>query len=137
MSRSGKLIHGGWLVRCWDGLPGSVIEEGALYEEGGRILAVGTLAEGNWADVVLLSRPDIEGVPGAHPVAELLLRRGCAGHVRTAIIGGRVMIEDGRWKHHDPSRTLSELAEPLTASAPSRMAERLKDAVCGYLHPTG
>src|SRR5215831_16957331 len=37
-----KLVYGGWLVRRWDGAAKSLIENGALCTENGRIVAIDT-----------------------------------------------------------------------------------------------
>ncbi len=42
MAGEGRLVYGGCLVSRWDGEPRSVIENGALYTEDGRIAAIGT-----------------------------------------------------------------------------------------------
>lgn len=95
------------------------------------IEGIGTLVEGSHADIVLLSMPDMEGVPTGHSLADVLMKRGRGIHVRSVMVGGKLMIEDDRWT----SRSPKELLDTLKANAPdkppqpSRIALQLKDVV--------
>ena len=99
------------------------------------IEGIGVLAEGNHADVVLLSQPDVEGVPTGHSLADLLLKRGKSLHVRSVMVGGRMFIEDGRWQE----RSTAQLLDTMRAAAqapppqPAHIVTQLKDAVRRYL----
>jgi 5-methylthioadenosine/S-adenosylhomocysteine deaminase len=107
-------------------------EAGALAAD---IAGIGTLAVGSHADVILLSLPDVEGVPSGHPLADVLLKRGRGLHVRTVLVGGRVFIEDGRWT----DRSAQQILEVLQAGAqssppqPAEVVTQLKDVVRRYL----
>jgi cytosine/adenosine deaminase-related metal-dependent hydrolase len=118
--RFGRLVQGSW------GIDGAAIPAETMLEMAtatGALVAgiegVGTLEVGAHADAVLVSLPDIEGAPGDHPVAESLLMRGRAAHVRSVVIGGTVMIEDGAWRGRTPEQILAEL---LAVSPPGRRA---------------
>jgi 5-methylthioadenosine/S-adenosylhomocysteine deaminase len=96
---------------------------------------VGRLDEGNWADVVLLSRPAIEAVPTGISVADLVLMRAKPSHIRTVMVGGRVHISDGQWVDHSPIELLRELGQSNRRSASSSKAgEQLKGALRDFLH---
>ena len=71
---------------------------------------IGSIAEGNWADVVLLSLPEVEGGVANQPLPDVLLRRAKAAHVKTVMIGGKILIEDGRWVGWDPDAVRKELS---------------------------
>jgi cytosine/adenosine deaminase-related metal-dependent hydrolase len=86
------------------------------------IEGTGSLAPGMLADVVLVSLPEVAGGHADQPLADLMLRRAKAAHVRTVIIGGKVMIEDGRWKGLDPESLRKELMASMTGRAPSPRA---------------
>jgi 5-methylthioadenosine/S-adenosylhomocysteine deaminase len=99
------------------------------------IEGIGALAVGNHADVVLLSQPDVEGVPTGHSLADLLLKRGKSLHVRSVMVGGRMVIEDGSWQE----RSAAQLLDTLRAAAqspppqPAQSVTQLKNAVRQYL----
>jgi cytosine/adenosine deaminase-related metal-dependent hydrolase len=107
-------------------------ETGALAAD---IAGIGTLSVGSHADVILLSLPDVEGVPSGHPLADVLLKRGRGLHVRTVLVGGRVFIEDGRWT----DRSAQQILEVLQAGAqssppqPAEVVTQLKDVVRRHL----
>jgi 5-methylthioadenosine/S-adenosylhomocysteine deaminase len=99
------------------------------------IEGIGVLVEGNYADVVLLSLPDVEGVPTGHCLADLLLKRGKSLHVRSVMVGGKMFIEDGRWQE----RSAAQLLDTLRVGAqtpppqPAEIVTQLKDAVRRHL----
>jgi cytosine/adenosine deaminase-related metal-dependent hydrolase len=95
----------------------------------------GTLGEGSLADVIMLSMSEIEGVPTGRPLVEMVLRRAKPAHVKNVVVGGRVLIEDGRWKDGDPAALLRELGEKRGAPAaePPEIARRLKARMRDYL----
>lgn len=99
------------------------------------IEGIGALTEGNHADVVLLSLPDIEGVPTGHSLADVLLKRAKGTHVRSVMVGGRLLIEDGRWRERSPMELLEMLRAnaPTTPPQPPRIALQLKEVVRSYL----
>jgi 5-methylthioadenosine/S-adenosylhomocysteine deaminase len=73
------------------------------------IEGTGSLAPGMLADAVLVSLPEVAGGHADQPLADLMLRRAKAAHVRTVIIGGKVMLEDGRWNGIDPESLRAQL----------------------------
>jgi 5-methylthioadenosine/S-adenosylhomocysteine deaminase len=99
------------------------------------IEGIGALAEGNHADVVMLSQPDIEGVPTGHSLADLLLKRGKNLHVRSVMVGGRMLIEDGRWQNRSAPQLLDTLRDAAESPPPQppRIVTQLKDVVRRYL----
>jgi cytosine/adenosine deaminase-related metal-dependent hydrolase len=134
--RLGQLIQSGW------GIDGDAIPAASMLEMAtataatvAGIAGVGALTEGGCADAVLLSLADIEGVPGDHAVSEALLKRGRAAHVRTVVIGGKVMVEEGRWAGRGPAELLAALAGAGVAGPrePEAQLLALKEAVRGYL----
>ena len=78
---------------------------------------LGVIAEGAPADVVLLSLSGMAGLAGTSPLplAQWLLRRGKGCHVRTVMIGGKVVLQDGAWTTLDPA----EIVRNLQARVPS------------------
>ncbi len=130
--RVGRLVQGSW------GVDGAAIPAATMLQmattTGARVAGVagaGALAEGGPADVVLVDRAALlGGAPGEPDLAEALLTRGRAAHVRSVVIGGRVMVEDGRWTGRAPADLQAGLAAgatPLPALTPA--ARALKDAV--------
>ena len=98
------------------------------------IEGIGSLDEGNWADVVLLSRREIEGTPTAHAIAELVLMRAKPAHIKAVIIGGRIVCRDGQWNGHQPTEILEKI--PPLMNAPLRQSDdraRLKKILTSYL----
>jgi cytosine/adenosine deaminase-related metal-dependent hydrolase len=70
---------------------------------------VGSLREGNHADLVLL-RTDLLGVAPAHdPVGAVVLSMDTRS-VDTVVVGGRVVKRDGRLLDTDWTKVLAELA---------------------------
>jgi 5-methylthioadenosine/S-adenosylhomocysteine deaminase len=135
--RFGQLMQGSW------GIDGEFISADAMLEmatvSGASIAGIegiGSLSEGGRADVVLLSRVEMEGLPNGRPLSEQLLKRARGVHVKTVIIGGRVMIEDGRWAGRDPADLLRELAGSRTGG-PRELPQSvfaLKEAVRNYVN---
>jgi cytosine/adenosine deaminase-related metal-dependent hydrolase len=76
------------------------------------IEGIGSLDPGKLADAVLVSLPEVTGGYADQPLADLLLRRAKAAHVRTVVIGGKVVLEEGRWVGRDPE----DLREQLSAT---------------------
>jgi 5-methylthioadenosine/S-adenosylhomocysteine deaminase len=135
--RFGQLIQGSW------GIDGESISADAMLEMAtvtgasiAGIEGIGSLSEGGRADVVLLSRVEMEGLPNGRPLPEQILKRASGAHVKTVIVGGRVMIEDGRWAGRGPADLLRELAAAKTAGPrelpPSVFA--VKEAVLSYVN---
>ena len=95
------------------------------------IEGTGSLAPGMLADVVLVSLPEVAGGHADQPLADLMLRRAKAAHVRTVIIGGKVMIEDGRWKGLDPESLRKELMASMSKTQRSdpRSVAQVKQVV--------
>ena len=95
------------------------------------IKGTGYLVQGNLADVVLVSLTDVAGGHASQPFADLMLRRAKAAHVRTVIIGGKVVRDDGRFVGHDAEGLRAALIAsmaPATA-APSPVVGKLKQVV--------
>jgi 5-methylthioadenosine/S-adenosylhomocysteine deaminase len=99
------------------------------------IEGIGTLEVGNYADVILLSRADIEGVPSGQPLADLILKRCKPSHIRFVIIGGRTLIADGRWADRDPAEMVRRLGEERSADAArtGSIVARVKQRTAAYL----
>jgi 5-methylthioadenosine/S-adenosylhomocysteine deaminase len=99
------------------------------------IEGIGTLDEGSHADVIALSLPDVEGVACGHPIDDILLKRAKALHVKTVMVGGRILIEDGSWKVRSAVEVLSELGAAVQSSPPkpANIVVTLKDAVRQHL----
>lgn len=99
------------------------------------IEGIGSLSVGNHADIVMLSMPDMEGVPTGHSIADVLLKRARGVHVRSVMVGGKLMIEDGRWTGRSPENLLEMLRAnaPTAPPQPPRIALQLKDVVRAHL----
>jgi cytosine/adenosine deaminase-related metal-dependent hydrolase len=99
------------------------------------IEGIGSLSVGNHADIVMLSMPDMEGVPTGHSIADVLLKRARGVHVRSVMVGGKLMIEDGRWTGRSPEDLLEMLRAnaPTAPPQPPRIALQLKDVVRAHL----
>src|SRR5262249_8979663 len=99
------------------------------------IEGIGALTEGNHADVGLLSLPDNEGVPTGHSLPDLLLKRAKGLNVRSVMVGGRLLIEDGRWQERSAAELLNALraASPTPPLAPAPIVADLKEAVRRHL----
>ena len=135
--RFGQLIQGSW------GIDGESISGDAMLEMAtvtgasiAGIEGIGALSEGGCADVVLLSRVEMESPQNERPLPEQILKRARGADVKTVIVGGRVMIEDGRWTGRDPADLFHELAAAKTAGSrelpPSVFA--MKEAVRSYVN---
>jgi 5-methylthioadenosine/S-adenosylhomocysteine deaminase len=134
--RFAQLVHG------TPGLNGELIPSASMLQmatkAGSTVTGfegIGELREGNWADVVLLSRSEIEGVHSGHALAEMILKRARPAHVKTVMVGGRCLVEDGIWKVTSPADLLQELAKSrnFATSTASELTLRLKKAVRDYL----
>jgi cytosine/adenosine deaminase-related metal-dependent hydrolase len=90
---------------------------------------------GSHADVILLSLPDVEGVPSGHSLVDVLLKRGRGLHVRTVLIGGRLFIEDGRWTDRSAAQVLEQLQADAHSAPPkpAPVVAQLKDVVRRHL----
>ena len=95
------------------------------------IEGAGSLEPGSLADAVLVSMPEVAGGHAAQPLADLMLRRAKAAHVRTVIIGGKVMIEEGCWKGIDPQILREELLSSFGSArrSESRPVAEVKQVV--------
>jgi 5-methylthioadenosine/S-adenosylhomocysteine deaminase len=95
---------------------------------------IGALAQGNHADVVLFSQPEVEGVPTGHSLADLLLRRGKSLHVRSVMVGGRMLIEDGCWQQRSAAQLLDALraVAQSPSTRPAQIVTQLKEVVRHY-----
>ena len=96
---------------------------------------IGAIAEGNRADAALISLPEIESGFANRPLPDLMLRRAKAAHVKTVVIGGKVLIEDGRWIGIDLGRIRDELSAALDPAkrGSSETVLRVKEAVREHL----
>lgn len=73
---------------------------------------LGTLAPGKLADLVLLDAGPVFDAPWTSPDADLLetlVLRAKGSHVRTVVVGGKVMVEDGRFKSYDVEALFAEV----------------------------
>jgi cytosine/adenosine deaminase-related metal-dependent hydrolase len=107
----------------------------AMATTGGAVVTgiegTGSLAPGNKADAVLVSIDEVAGGHANQPFPDLMLRRAKAAHVRTVMIGGKVMVDDGRFVGHDPEALRLELVAsmgPATAG-PSPVVGKVKQVV--------
>lgn len=78
---------------------------------GGRL---GTLAAGRLADLVLVDAAPILDAPWTSPDADLLetlVLRAKGSHVRTVVVGGKVIIEDGRIVGYDVEALFAEVRQ--------------------------
>jgi 5-methylthioadenosine/S-adenosylhomocysteine deaminase len=98
------------------------------------IEGIGSLDEGNRADAVLLSRAEIEVAPSGHPLAELILMRAKAAHVKTVIVGGEILLNEGRWARFQPGEILSKALEHFGRTGrPAEDRSGLRDVLMAYL----
>ena len=95
------------------------------------IEATGSLTPGNVADAVLVSLPDVAGGHADQPFADLMLRRAKAVHVRTVIINGEVMLDEGRFVGRDPKALRGQLIASMgsTSRTESSSVGQLKQVV--------
>lgn len=111
-----------------------------MATRGGAVVAgnpgLGMLAPGSPADIVLLSASKLSGLPGLEPLplADWLLARGKASFVHSVMIGGRMVLQEGRWKTLDPERIAAEIGRTLDAHTahPSDAAHPLKGPLRDY-----
>jgi len=79
-------------VRCREALEWATIEGARML---GQQHAIGSLAPGKQADIVLLDARALNLFPVHDPVSAIVLQAGLA-NVETVLVGGRVMKESGR-----------------------------------------
>lgn len=73
---------------------------------------LGALRPGMFADAVLLDAAPIFDAPWTSPDAdptETLVLRAKGGHARTVVVGGRVVVEDGRFVNYDVEALMREV----------------------------
>ncbi|MBE0532591.1 MAG: amidohydrolase family protein [Rhodospirillales bacterium] len=73
---------------------------------------LGTLAAGHLADLVLVDAAPILDAPWTSPDADLLetvVLRAKGSHVRTVVVGGQVVVEDGRFVGYDVEALFAEV----------------------------
>ncbi len=92
---------------------------------------VGTLEVGKRADVVALSRSEIEGVETPHPISAILVMRGKPAHIKAVFIGGELVYSDRGWHGPDPKGLLRRLG--ADRRPPKRTDVELRDALIRYL----
>jgi hypothetical protein len=108
-----------------------------MATRGGAIVTgiegIGSLDEGNWADLVLLSLPEIEGglVVPTLPLSDILVRRAKGSHVRTVMIGGKLILKDRKWISLDVKEIVNRLRSSTQTLAPEleEITSNLKQAV--------
>jgi 5-methylthioadenosine/S-adenosylhomocysteine deaminase len=95
----------------------------------------GTLDPGKRADAVLVSLPAVTGGHANQPLADLMLRRAKALHVKTVVIGGKVMISEGRWTGQDPEALREQLSVAIGSVKPTstRSVKQVKQVVRDFL----
>jgi cytosine/adenosine deaminase-related metal-dependent hydrolase len=95
---------------------------------------IGCLDEGNWADVILLSKPEIEGAPSELSIADLVLTRGKPAHVKMVMIGGKIHIDHGQWLDQSPIDILRDLSgSKMLSGSTSKAGKQLKEALINFL----
>jgi 5-methylthioadenosine/S-adenosylhomocysteine deaminase len=77
------------------------------------IEGAGSLEVGKRADAALVSLAEFSGGHAAQPLADLMLRRAKAVHVKTVIIGGKAVVQDGRWSGQEPAMLREQLSAAL------------------------
>lgn len=88
--------------------------------------SIGTLAEGKAADLVLIDWRQISYpyLDAEVPVLDAVIQRAKTAGVRTVMVGGEVLLQDGRFTRLDRRAALRELADilrrPLTADEAAR-----------------
>lgn len=73
---------------------------------------LGTLAAGRLADLILVDAGPILDAPWSSPDADLLetlVLRAKGSHVRTVVVGGQVVVEDGRFVAYDVEALFAEV----------------------------
>ena len=86
---------------------------------------IGALEKGRRADVVLLDMTDIQGPyldPDVH-IVDALLYRGKARHVDTVIIGGEVVLRNGRFTRINKEDVLRELKDRFSRPLETSVVE--------------
>jgi 5-methylthioadenosine/S-adenosylhomocysteine deaminase len=76
---------------------------------------IGSITEGKLADLILLSLSDVKGpsVEQSMLLPDLILRRAKGCHVRTVIIGGKIIIKDNKWISLNPNEIIRKLKGSL------------------------
>jgi 5-methylthioadenosine/S-adenosylhomocysteine deaminase len=103
-----------------------------VWEGGARIAglerSVGRLEPGYCADAVVLDLAALRGVftSPSLPHHELVLSRAQRGHVREVVVGGRVLVRDGRPVHVDMEALAGEVAAAARSADASREPGRLE-----------
>ncbi len=69
---------------------------------------IGSLTPGKEADIVLLRKTDINMRAAADPISAIVLHAGVA-NVDTVIVGGDIVIQNGRLTHRDLPQRLADL----------------------------
>jgi cytosine/adenosine deaminase-related metal-dependent hydrolase len=115
-----------------------------LWEGGARIAGldgeVGRLEPGYHGDAVVLDLAAVRGVYSSPRLSyeDLVVARAGRGHVREVVVGGRVLVRDGRPVHVDMGALGAELAAAARAAEaardPARQAflERLRPWALGH-----
>jgi cytosine/adenosine deaminase-related metal-dependent hydrolase len=101
---------------------------------------LGRLEPGRFADLVLLDyeKMGFPFIDPAHDPVEVLLYRGKSAHVRTVMVGGRIVVEDGKLHTVDEiavgKNLLEAASRPRTAAEMElvRAAEELRTQVSVY-----
>jgi 5-methylthioadenosine/S-adenosylhomocysteine deaminase len=108
-------------------------EHGALTTQ--FAAEIGTLEPGKAADMVLVDRGTIAQpcLDPSVPVVDTLVQRGRTSGVRTAIVAGEGVLQDGRSTRLDKDALMAELAASLRA--PLTAAEQRRREVAPLLLP--
>jgi 5-methylthioadenosine/S-adenosylhomocysteine deaminase len=104
---------------------------------------VGTLEPGKQADLVVL---DLEAMAEpysweGHDPLDLLLYRGKAAHVRTVLVAGEVLVENGQAVRFDRQEVARRLREAIPEDYAARFAtanqpmRALRAAIAGHFRP--
>jgi cytosine/adenosine deaminase-related metal-dependent hydrolase len=104
---------------------------------------VGTLERGKRADVVLL---DLEAICRpytyeGHDPLDLLLYRANSSHIRTVIVDGEVLLDQGEFTRIDREEVAAKLREAVPADygeqfeSRNRLMGRLREAIAAHFQP--
>jgi hypothetical protein len=63
---------------------------------------------------------DVTGGHANQPLADVMLRRAKAAHVRTVVVGGAVVVDEGRFVGRDPEALREQLIASMAPASAAR-----------------